>query len=190
MTKRITTAICIALTILGLGFQPNSALAQSNALENHPGYVNLDVIPGRINLEPSIEVHIKGAILRLAASATEREDPELADMLLGLKAIRVFGYNADFWTDDIASDLHVLAGEMAVQLDNSGWDVMVRVRERDERVHVYLKELDAIIQGMMVMVVDSEEAVFVNITGTLDPAQIGRIGSRFHIDALEELDIN
>lgn len=149
----------------------------------------MEVIPATIDLEPSLEVHIKGAILRLAAAATEREDPELAEMLLGLRAIRVYGYSADFWNDGLVSDLQDLAAGMAVELDAGGWDIMIRVRERDERVHVYLREIDSVIQGMMVMVIDEEEAVFINITGTLDPAQIGRIGSRFDIDALEDLEI-
>ncbi len=149
----------------------------------------MEVIPATIDLEPSLEVHIKGAILRLAAAATEREDPELAEMLLGLRAIRVYGYSADFWNDGLVSDLQDLAAGMAAELDAGGWDIMIRVRERDERVHVYLREIDTVIQGMMVMVIDEEEAVFINITGTLDPAQIGRIGSRFDIDALEDLEI-
>jgi hypothetical protein len=187
MKSLVSRFIIFLLFFVALHWTMSPAMAQTAELESHPGYVDLDVIPASIQMEPSIEVHIKGAILRLAAAATEREDPELAEMLLGLRAIRVYGYSSDFWTDDVAADLEDLAARMAAELDDSGWDVMVRVRERDERVHVYLREMDAVIQGMMVMVVDAEEAVFVNITGTLDPDQVGRIGSKFRIDALEDI---
>ena len=45
------------------------------------------------------------------------------------------------------------------------------------------------IDGLVVMVVsDDDEAVFVNVVGTIDPAQIGRIGHSFRIDALDDID--
>jgi len=189
MKHTICKTLYLSLFLVPMALVSLPARAQQLELENHPGYVNLDVIPQTVDIEPSIEVHIKGAILRLAAAATEREDPELSDMLRGLRAIRVFGYNSTYWTEGTPATLEELAARMSDQLDNTGWDVMVRVREPGERVHVYLKEVDARLEGMMVMVVDSEEAVFVNITGTFDPEQIGRIGNKFDIDALEDLDI-
>ena len=66
----------------------------------------------------------------------------------------------------------------------------VRVREEDEDVHIYmLPGKGDNIDGLVVMVVtDDDEAVFINVVGTIDPVQIGRIGHSFRIDALEDID--
>lgn len=180
-----------AALILILGWcAAGAARAQDATLKSHPGYFDFDVIPQTIQLEPNVEVNIKGSLLRLAAEATVREDPELADMLRGLKLIRVFSYEGDGWTDEQRQTFTGLARRIGGQLDDKGWDMVARVRDAGEQVMVYIRDINEVVEGMVVMVVDEEEAVFVNITGTIDPAQIGRIGSRFDIDALDDIEID
>ncbi len=164
--------------------------AQDNAIRNHPGFFDFDVIPASIQIEPNVEINIKGALLRLAAEATTREDPELAEMLGKLKLIRVFTYENDGWTDEQRGQFTDIARRIGGQLEEKGWDIVARVRDEDEQVFVYLREIEDLFEGMVVMVVEAEEAVFVNITGTIDPAQVGRIGSRFDIDVLEDVRID
>lgn len=164
--------------------------AQDNAIRNHPGFFDFDVIPASIQIEPNVEINIKGALLRLAAEATTREDPELAEMLGKLKLIRVFTYENDGWTDEQRGQFTGIARRIGGQLEEKGWDIVARVRDEDEQVFVYLREIEDLFEGMVVMVVEAEEAVFVNITGTIDPAQVGRIGSRFDIDVLEDVRID
>jgi hypothetical protein len=167
-----------------------SSVAQEPSIKDHPGFFDFDVIPRSIQLEPNVEINIKGALLRLAAEATVREDPELAEMLRNLKLIRVFTYENDGWTDQQKLDFSGLARRIGTQLEEKGWDIVARVRDRDEHVFVYLREVREAVEGMIVMVVEADEAVFVNITGTIDPAQVGRIGSRFDIDVLQDVEID
>ncbi|MDP5072229.1 MAG: DUF4252 domain-containing protein, partial [Congregibacter sp.] len=68
------------------------------------------------------------------------------------------------------------------------WEQIVRVREPDELVNVYVKHSGNSIQGLVVMAVDSEEAVFVNILGDIDPSQRNQVVSR--IDVVNALDID
>jgi hypothetical protein len=42
-------------------------------------------------------------------------------------------------------------------------------------VRVYVKMKDKLMTGMTVMVIDESEAVFINIAGSIDPAQLGRV---------------
>ena len=37
-------------------------------------------------------------------------------------------------------------------------------------------------QGMTIMVVDEAEAVFLNIIGTIDPAEVGKVMGHLNID--------
>ncbi|MEX0601036.1 MAG: DUF4252 domain-containing protein, partial [Rhodothermales bacterium] len=75
----------------------------------------------------------------------------------------------------------------AKELEAQGWETVVRVREEDQRVNVYMKVRDDVIAGLVVMVLepdDEEGAVFVNIVGDINPEQIGRIGRALDIDPL------
>lgn len=179
----------VVLVAVFLTLQGSVCYGQATELTRHPGYADFDVIPRTIKAEPKVEVYIKGALLRLAAEATRTEDPDLANMLLGLKAIRVFAYDESTAGEALQRDLETTARQISSDLERGGWDVVARVRDDEERVHVLIRDIDDIVQGMVVVAINDEEAVFVNITGTLDPAEIGRIGSRFDIDVLEDVRV-
>ena len=58
----------------------------------------------------------------------------------------------------------------------------IEINEDDEQVLVYMKMEDGNMEGMTVMVVDDEEAVFVNIIGQLNPAELGKVMDSFDVD--------
>ncbi len=75
--------------------------------------------------------------------------------------------------------------EMSKRLKADGWETVVKVREDDEFVDMFLKTNGDVIEGMVVMVIDEDdEAVFVNIIGEIDPEQIGRLGNKFNVGGL------
>lgn len=185
MIARFASILLVAALAAG------SVQAQDSSLRAHPGFIDFDLIPETINVEPNIEVYLKGALLRLAAEATRFEDPELADMLLDIKAIRVFGFEPERrrWDDDLGDSFRETSRILADRLEDAGWDMVARVRDDDELVYVYVRDIDEKIEGMTVIVIDdNDEAVFVNIVGTIDPAQIGKLGHRFDIDVLDDID--
>ncbi|MGB1048446.1 MAG: DUF4252 domain-containing protein [Rhodothermales bacterium] len=65
------------------------------------------------------------------------------------------------------------------------------MRNRDviENTHFYVRLVGDGVAGMVVMSVEagSDQAVFVNIVGDIDPEQIGRIGQKFQIKGMREL---
>lgn len=160
------------------------AEAQSNqALEREPGYVDLAAIESWFQADPTIEVNVKGALLKLVAEASRYEDPELADMLRQLKAIQVRGFSM---RGVARSDVERQAKAMSKRLESQGWDTVVRVWDDGDQVDMFVKVSGDVIAGMMVMVTspDEDESIFVNIVGEINPEQIGRIGSKFNIDPL------
>lgn len=154
-------------------------------LNDDPGYLDLQDVEEWFDGEPWLEVNIKGALLKLVAEASRYEDPELTDLLYKLKAIQVRGYPLSYSSYD---DIENRTADLARRLENQGWDTVARVRDRDERVDIYVKVHNNVIAGMIVMVLEpgsDDGSVFVNIVGEIQPEQIGRIGSRFNIGPLQ-----
>ena len=155
------------------------------APNRQPGYVDFDSLGMAGEPETTVEIYLKGPLLLLISEATRHEDPELADLLSKLKLIRVQTYalkNRD------AREAETKAAETVSRLERAGWETVVRVREKKERVTISMKMNAEEIQGLFVTVVEpGDEAVFINIVGDIDPAQIGRIGRKFNISPLESL---
>ncbi|UCG53042.1 MAG: DUF4252 domain-containing protein [Candidatus Latescibacterota bacterium] len=180
-------AFVLALT-LGIGLLIPSAApaAPEKDYTKMRGYVDFESMKIFGDMEATVEVYLKGALLAIAREAVGEEDPELRDLLSKIELIRVQVFELeDRFSDQVIEKTKALAK----QLDKKGWEIAVRVRERDEHVYVYLlpgKNDD--IDGMVVMAIeDDDEAVFVNIVGKIDPTQLGRIG-RFCIGS-DSIDI-
>lgn len=165
--------LCITLGLVTL-----TAQAQDR-VEEDPGYIDFADIESWFNASPTIEVNIKGALLRLVAEASRYEDPDLAELLFKLKAIQMRGFPL---RGSQYKDVERHADGMAQRLRDDGWDTVMRVRDYEERVDMYLKMHGEKIAGLVVMVVEpgEDETVFVNIVGDIDPEQIGRLGRKFN----------
>ena len=180
-----------ATLLLVVAIVPAQAQQVPADLLNHPGYARFDLIPEQIGEEPNVEVFLKGPLLRLAAEASRFEDPALADMLYKLKAVRVFAYDLEDSANPevLAADFIQTSQAIADQLGQDTWEQVARIRDEGERIYFYLKTVEERIEGLVVMVMDDreDEAVFVNIVGEIDPSDIGRIGRRFRIGALDDM---
>lgn len=186
--QHITLWAALALAVAVLPAQAQQVPAD---ILNHPGYARFDLLSAQIGEEPNVEVFLKGPLLRLAAEASRFEDPALADMLHKLKAVRVYAYHLEDAPRraKLEAALVETSSAIAAHLSNDGWEQAARIRDDGERIYFYLKIVEERIEGLVVMAIDDEdEAVFVNIVGEVDPADIGRIGQRFRIGALDEID--
>ncbi len=162
--------------LLALVLAPG-ALAQRNALSPS----NLDAL---FTDEARVEVNLRGTILRLVAEASRNDEPEFAAMVDDLRGIYVRQYSLSSARSGAAGQIR----ELARSFERAGWETLVRVREDDEDVFIYLDTAGDVINGLVVMSLDQDEneATFVTIDGRIDPAQIGRLGSRFNVPELED----
>ncbi|HEX9952350.1 MAG TPA: DUF4252 domain-containing protein [Rubricoccaceae bacterium] len=136
---------------------------------------------------PKVEVNLRGAMLRLAASASD-DDEGTGDMLRGLRSILVRVYALDTARDGLVEQLATVERDM----EASGWSTLVRVRpdgeDEEDDVWVYVREAGDAFDGLAVVSLDHEsgEASFVLIDGPIDPEQIGNLGGRFGIPDVDE----
>ena len=158
-------------------------IAQEDELKDLPGYVDF----GDLSLtygEPKITINLGGTMLNFVGMMSSSESPETSEMISKLKGIRVQIYSLEENADVARSQF----SDTKSSLKSSGWEPIVQVNEDDEQVLVYMKTLDGNMEGMTVMVVDDEEAVFVNVIGQLNPAELAQVMDQFDVNVDLDLD--
>lgn len=136
----------------------------------------------------SVDVTIDGFLLRIASkfARADAHDPEsaaAADVLQGLKSVRVRNFSFD--SDDAYSKADV--DSVRKQLTGPGWSPLVQVRRRDreENVDVYLAMEGEKITGMAVIASEPREFTIVNIVGSIDLDKISMLEGQLGIPELD-----
>lgn len=156
------------------------ALAQEDELKALPGYVDfgsLDAVYG----EPKVRVNIGGFLLSFMSQAT-KDDPEAAALMSGLEGVRINIYATDGETAPAMDQLN----DVKSMLSSQNWEPIVQVNEEGENVQIFMKADGEGMQGLTVMAVNAEEAVFLNILGSIDPDKLGQVMGQFDVD----VDVN
>ena len=182
MRSRAERTLC-ATVLLALCCCGTAAAAEDPPLEEHPGYFPLDEL-GIIDPEgSSVDINLQGAMLRLVGAAVLQEEPELAQLVSQMKAMRVLV--APVGDLDPEKTTAAIAGGVS-RLENRNWLRVVRVKEDDEQVHVYLKEVEGDIQGLTLFVFDpADEMTLINIAGRIDVDLLGALSQAFDVPPLE-----
>jgi hypothetical protein len=175
VTKILTGLFC---TLLAL-----PAMAQEDELKDLPGYVDFGDLSATYG-DPKITINLGGTMLGFVGMMSSADSPETSELISKLKGIRVQIYSMD----EDASAAKDQFGKTRKGLKSSGWEPVVQINEDDEQVLVYMKMEDDNMEGMTVMVVDDEEAVFVNIIGQLNPAELGKVMESFDVDVDLDMD--
>jgi hypothetical protein len=184
--KKINFLIILLYLIVSL---PITALIadEDKEIKDHPGYVNFDEIEIPGDAEETVEVYVKGPLLKLLAKASEDDDPGLADVLSKLLMVRINTFSIDH---DLADKLKPKINKIEDKLKDQKWEKVVRVKDRYDLVNIFIKvdNQDRIVGVVVMAIEDEDEAVFVNIVGETDWRSIRKIGRKFDIDELEDLD--
>jgi hypothetical protein len=152
------------------------ALAQEDALKAFPGYVDF----GELNSifgEPTVQISIGESLLGLVGALSAQEDPEAAELFRKLNGVRV---NV-FETAGMAAGAVDLVKDISAKLSTQGWESVVTVNSADEQVRVFMKINGETVDGITVMAVEDTEAVFVNVIGNINPAELERVMDNFDV---------
>ena len=155
-----------------------SAMAEEDELKTLPGYVkfeSLDEVYG----EPKVRVNVGGFLLSLMSKAAQN-DPEVAAVLEGLEGVRINVYSTEGAGAPAIDELQNAKNLLL----NQNWEPIVQVNEDGENAQVFIKADREGVQGVTVMAVDEEDAVFVNILGFVDPKHLDTIIDQFDVDLL------
>jgi hypothetical protein len=162
-------------------------LPSAGAAETAPGYIDF----GRFAPAPGrqfVEINLHQGLLSLAARFAEKHEPEAANLLRGLRQVRVNVVGLDE-TNATATTERLAA--VHAELGRRGWDRVVTVRdEGGEDVAVFLRTEGETIHGLVVTVLGrKQDAVFVNIVGEIRPEQLGELAHRFDIEPLKRASL-
>ena len=182
MLKKIAAVVFIA------GIVPISMAADSD-IQDHPGYVDFSTLRAITSAEPSVEISLKAPLLNMVTNLIRNEDEEAADFISKLMrgTVNVFeSENID--VDEISASMSNIADD----LDNQGWERVVRIREDSDHVDIYfrLSEDSEVIHGIALMVAEPGETVLVNIVGDISADDISAVGRRFDIDELVDIEVD
>jgi hypothetical protein len=166
-----------------------------------PGFFDFGNIEEFANGEESVEINLTQPLLGLAEAVIVKEDPDMANLVADLSLVKVnaFGVNADK-----RSALEDNVDKLSRSLTSEGWQQLVKVRDKKERVFLYVKpdteqrgdeERDLVV-GVAALVIGNDkdrieeldhEAVFVNIVGKFDIEAIVKLVRHFNVPHLEGL---
>jgi hypothetical protein len=152
-------------------------MAQEDALKDYPGYVEFGDL-GDVFGEPSVQISIGESLLGLVGSLSASEDPEAAELFNRLNGVRV---NV-FETESMAEGAMDLVKSVSSRLSDQGWESVVTVNSSDEQVRIFMMINDNQVEGITVMTVEETEAVFVNIIGSINPEELGKVMENFDIE--------
>jgi hypothetical protein len=140
---------------------------------------SFDDIP--IENEPTIEVDLGPEMLNLLGEASKNEGGEAGVALEGVTNVRVRMY------EDIDADMREVLSFVdatARRLDADGWHAVVRIRDGNEQIRVYMKpDTGGKLAGVTFMMTAGDgdggggEAMFINVAGAFHPAQLGQLAA-------------
>jgi Skp family chaperone for outer membrane proteins len=175
------------LAVLFVLLLSTAAFAQGKDYSDEPGYVNFGNLADFETEEMVTEVILEDHILRMVSKITKGEDEDLSKLIGGLKLIRVNAFEVNTKNE---SELFDKVKSVDKDLMGEGWDRIVKSRSKSESAYVYIKtDGTDNIYGLVVMAIDgSGEAVFVNIVGDINLETIGKLGAKFDIPALDQIN--
>lgn len=176
----------INIIILFLIFISIQLIAQEHDYSKEPGYINFGDLASLEDGEEVTEILIEEKLLKLVSKFTN-DDEDLSKLIGGLKLIKVNTFEV---TPGNAQELLKRANALDKELLNKKWDRIVKTKSKGEISNVYLKtgNNDEFV-GLTVVSVDSGgEAAFVNIVGKIDLETIGKLGDKFDIPAIDNIN--
>jgi hypothetical protein len=153
------------------------ALAQEDALKDLPGYVDFGEL-NRIFGEPTVQISIGESLLGLVGSLSAKEDPQAAELFRKLNGVRVNVFETQAMADGAVDYVK----DISSQLSAVGWEPVVTVNSADEQVRIFMKISGDKVDGITVMALEDTEAVFVNVIGDINPAELEKVMDNLDID--------
>jgi hypothetical protein len=161
-----------------ISFTCCTALAQPSEIVNLNGYVDFGELSS-VYGEPKVKINIGEKLLQFVSKMDRERDQDTAELFEKLKAVRVEVYQVNNNSGPAVAVLE----KVAAQLQSRDWEPVVMVTDEGSNVRIFVKLNGDVIDGLVVMAVDKGgDAVFINIIGEIDPAQVGKVTRALNVD--------
>ena len=174
-----------ALLVLWTGVADAQRALSEEELREQPGYVDFGDVWDWSDGDEEVEIHLTQPLLGVVGSFVRGEDPELSELIMDLHLVRVNQFTFRRRDEDSVREFIDSTGE---RLRDDAWDNIVKVRDRDERVNVFVKidgdgrdPAQTFLNGLCILVVDGDEAAFVNVVGRFRLEDVARVGQQFDL---------
>jgi hypothetical protein len=156
-----------------------------NAQDRPAGYVDFGQLPASESGGEHVEIALGSAVMGMAASVLKKPEPEAAELLKGLRSVRVHVIEMK---DDNRKAMLERIQAIRTDLDAKKWERIVSVKKKKEDVGIYLKTgAENVIEGLVLTVVDGDkEAVLINVVGSIKPEQVATLGEKLNIPSLKK----
>ncbi len=156
-------------------------------LSKYPGYVDFGNLSHFLKGDKVTEVNLESYLLKMVSNLTAKDEPELSQMLSGLKLIKVYSFDAE--AKD-SKDLMDKVNQLNNILAEKNWDRIVKVKSPKENTNVYVKtsnDQNEIVGLVVTSLQKNGQSSFINIVGKIDMNALGRLGEKFDIPSLEKV---
>jgi len=156
-----------------------------NKYLNEPGYVNFGDMSMFNEEDMKTEIVIEEKLLKMVGKFT-KDDPDLANLLNGLKLIKVNTFEV---SPENKKQIKQHIKDIDKELHRKKWDRIVKTKSKGNVTNVYVKTAgDDDFVGLTVVTLDNDgEATFVNIVGSIDLETINKLGDKFNIPGLDDI---
>ena len=177
--KYYRNLIWYVVLLSGLLIIMRSIAAEAQEETNIRGHITFDFPK---TSEPNIEINLSEKLIRLVAKGA-KNDQKAAELLEMLEGVYVRGYHSS------DADLDEVSRYYKNKLKEEGWEAIAKVKEDDEFFEVHTLFDQDIINGLFIMIAETEQTIFVNIFGRINPAQIGELLDSLDVEDLGNVDI-
>jgi hypothetical protein len=134
-------------------------------------YFDFGQIPG-LPEKAAVEVDLNASMLAFARETARQSDPAAAELLSNIEGVQVRVYNTIENIDDVVEYID----EAEDRLAREDWQQVVRVQEEGD-VRIFMRMNESAVTGFTAMIVDDGEAVFINVAGSITPAQLAQMAN-------------
>ncbi len=161
LLARVWVILSCALSLVGCGI---------TASHSNEGFAELDS-PGIFDTDNSVSLSIGPTLLHFAAAHID-DDPETQALLRNLDGVRIRVYEIEHNPEQVAARL----SRMQYNLQQSGWEPVMLVRDEGQETHLLVKIRDERILGLTLLTMDEDsEVVVINLMGEIRPQSFSNV---------------
>jgi len=143
----------------------------------------IDEITSAVGSDPEVNINLGTGLIRtILAFSDDDEAKEISRVMKDLDMVRVSVFELDNGKNN-NTRVNRLINQKIEDLNDAGYEPIVTVKEKHEKVFITAKMNDQYLEDAMIIVMDDgDELVVISLKGLIDLAQLAQISDHFDVD--------